>query len=263
MTLTLKTTTSPAADQRPELTLLVGSGLVGDARRNHLLAALPTAIWQRWQPHLEPVELPLGKVLCEAGGRLSHVVFPTTAIVSQLYLMANGSSTEIAMIGNEGMVGTWLPMGGGSAHSQAVVQSAGRGFRMASATLMDEFNRSGPVMRLLLRFTQALLTQTCQAAVCNRHHTLEQRLCHWLLLTLDRLATHHIVITQELIANMMGVRREGVTEAVGRLQRAGLVSCRRGEIAVLDRAGLEAHSCECYRVVKDEYDRLLPAEVAT
>ncbi|MEO7851902.1 MAG: Crp/Fnr family transcriptional regulator [Rubrivivax sp.] len=248
------------------MTLHVGSGHaghVGDARRNRLLAALPADIWQRWQAHLEAVDLPLGKVLCEPGGRLTHVVFPTTAIVSLLYLTQDGNFSEIALIGNEGMVGTWLPMGGGTTHSRAVVQIAGRGFRMGAAALLEEFNRTGPVMHLLLRYTQALLTQTGQTAVCNRHHSVEQHLCHWLLLSLDRLASNHIAMTQELIANMMGVRREGVTEAAGRLQKAGLISYRRGHITVLDRHGLEAHSCECYRVVKNEYERLLPAQMAT
>ena len=250
------------ADVRPGLRLHIGSDEPLGARRNRLLACLPEPIWQRWHAQLEAVDLPLGKVLCEPGERMTHVVFPTTAIVSMLYLTENGSSAEIAMIGNEGMVGTWLPMGGGTTQSRAVVQSAGRGFRLGTSVLLEDFNQSAAVMHLLLRYTQALLTQTCLTAVCNRHHSLEQQLCHWLMLSLDRLASNHIVMTQELIANMLGVRREGVTQAAGRLQKAGLINYRRGHIEVLDRQGLEARSCECYRVVKNEYDRLLPAEIA-
>ncbi len=250
------------ADVRPGLRLHIGSDEPLGARRNRLLACLPEPIWQRWHAQLEAVDLPLGKVLCEPGERMTHVVFPTTAIVSMLYLTENGSSAEIAMIGNEGMMGTWLPMGGGTTQSRAVVQSAGRGFRLGTSVLLEDFNQSAAVMHLLLRYTQALLTQTCLTAVCNRHHSLEQQLCHWLMLSLDRLASNHIVMTQELIANMLGVRREGVTQAAGRLQKAGLINYRRGHIEVLDRQGLEAHSCECYRVVKNEYDRLLPAEIA-
>jgi len=252
----------PLADARPALTLHVGSDEPLGARRNRLLACLPEPVWQRWQAQLEAVDLPLGKVLCEPGERLTHVVFPTTAIVSLLYLTQNGSSAEIAVIGNEGMVGTWLPMGGGTTQSRAVVQSAGRGFRLSADVLLEDFNQSGAVIHLLLRYSPALLTQTFQTAVCNRHHSLEQQLCHWLMLSLDRLASNHIVMTQELIANMLGVRREGVTAAAGRLQQAGLITYHRGHIEVRDRKGLEARSCECYRVVKNEYDRLLPAEIA-
>ena len=250
------------AGMRPALMLHIGGKEPFGARRNCLLACLPEPVWQRWQTQLEAVDLPLGKVLCEPGERLTHVVFPTTAIVSLLYLTGNGSSAEIAVIGNEGMVGTWLPMGGGTTTSRVVVQSAGRGLRLSASVLLEDFARSAAVMHLLLRYTQALLTQTCQTAVCNRHHSLEQRLCHWLLLRLDRLRSKHIDVTQELIASMLGVRREGVTQAAGRLQKAGLITYRRGLIEVQDRKGLEACSCECYRVVKNEYDRLLPAEVA-
>lgn len=253
----------PPSNALPELKLLIGSDEPLGARRNRLLACLPEPVWQRWRSELEPVDLPLGKVLCEPGARLSHVLFPTTAIVSLQYLTESGSSAEVAVIGNEGMVGTWLPMGGGTTPSRDVVQSAGRGFRLRASVLMEEFNRSGPLMHLLLRYTQALITQTSQMAVCNRHHSLEQRLCQWLLLRLDRLQSMHIAATHELVAHMLGVRREGVTEAAGRLQKAGLITCRRGDIEVQDRQGLEARSCECYRVVKNEYDRLLPAEIAT
>ncbi len=234
-----------------------------DARQNHLLAALPDADWQRWLPQLEPVELPLGKVLYESGSTLSHVVFPTTAIVSLLYVMEDGASAEIAMVGHEGVVGISLFMGGESTPSRAVVQSAGRGFRLRAQTIKDEFNRAGPAMHLLLRYTQALITQMAQTAVCNRHHSVDQQLCRWLLLSLDRLQGSELAMTQELIANMLGVRREGVTEAAVHLQQAGLIRYARGHISVLDRAGLERRTCECYAVVKKEYDRLLPARPAT
>jgi len=227
-----------------------------DPKENQLIAALPPAVHERWQKSLEEVDLPLGQVLYEPGGVLSHVYFPTTAIVSLLYVMENGASGEIAVVGNEGLVGISLFMGGGSTPSRAVVQSAGRGFRMKAAELKDEFARSGPVLQLLLRYTQALITQMAQTAVCNRHHSLDQQLCRWLLLSLDRLEGVHLVMTQELIANMLGVRREGVTEAALKLQRAGLIQYARGHITVLDRAGLEKRSCECYAVVKREYDRL-------
>jgi CRP-like cAMP-binding protein len=234
-----------------------------DARGNHLLAALPDAQWRRWQPLLEPVELPLGQVLYESGSTLSHVYFPTTAIVSLLYVMENGASAEIAVVGNEGIVGISLFMGGESTPSRAVVQSAGQGVRLAAQAIKDEFNAAGPVMHLLLRYTQALITQMAQTAVCNRHHSLDQQLCRWLLLSLDRLQGSELVMTQDLIANMLGVRREGVTEAAIRLQQAGLIRYARGHISVLDRRGLERRSCECYAVVKKEYDRLLPAQAAT
>jgi CRP-like cAMP-binding protein len=227
-----------------------------DPKKNQLLGVLPPAVYERWQKSLEDVDLPLGHVLYEPGGVLSHVYFPTTAIVSLLYVMEDGASGEIAVVGNEGLVGISLFMGGESTPSRAVVQSAGLGLRMKAAELKDEFARSGPVLQLLLRYTQALITQMAQTAVCNRHHSLDQQLCRWLLLSLDRLEGIHLVMTQELIANMLGVRREGVTEAALKLQHAGLIQYARGRITVLDRAGLQKRSCECYAVVKREYDRL-------
>ena len=232
-------------------------------RKNHLLAALAGDEWQRWQPLLEHVDMPLGHVLYESGKTLSHVYFPTTAIVSLLYVMENGASAEIAVVGNEGLVGVSLFMGGGSTPSRAVVQSAGHGFRLKAKDMKQEFDRGGPVLHLLLRYTQALITQMSQTAVCNRHHSLDQQLCRWLLLSLDRLEGTELVMTQELIANMLGVRREGVTEGANKLQNAGLIKYSRGRISVLDRVGLEERSCECYAVVKKEYDRLLPAKTAT
>ena len=238
------------------------SAKFSEARSNHLVAALPEAEWKRWQPLLEAVEMPLGQVLYESGRTLSHVYFPTTAIVSLLYVMEDGSSAEIAVVGNEGVVGVSLFMGGESTPSRAVVQSAGQGWRLHSRDVKEEFERPGPVMHLLLRYTQALITQMAQTAVCNRHHSLDQQLCRWLLLSLDRLTSNEIVMTQELIANMLGVRREGVTEGALRLQKAGLISYSRGHIKVLNRAGLEVRTCECYAVVKKEYDRLLPAPSA-
>ena len=234
-----------------------------DARANHLIAALPESAWERWGPHLEAVEWPLGAVLYESGGTLEHIYFPTAVIVSLLYVMENGAAAEIAVVGNEGLVGISLFMGGQSTPNRAVVQSAGAGFRMSAEMIQHEFNHCGPVMHLLLRYTQALITQMSQTAVCNRHHSLDQQLCRWLLLSLDRLEGSELVMTQELIANMLGVRREGVTEAARRLQDAKLISYARGRIQVLDRSGLEQRSCECYAVVKKEYDRLLPATVAT
>jgi len=233
-----------------------------DLTENHLLAALPDAEWQRWLPHLERVEMPLGQVLYEAGGTLSHVYFPTTAIISLLYVMENGASAEIAVVGNEGIVGISLFMGGDSTSSRAVVQSAGLGLRLKAQIMKDDFNRAGPVLHLLLRYTQALITQMAQTAVCNRHHSLDQQLCRWLLLSLDRLQGNELVMTQELIANMLGVRREGVTEGALKLQNAGLIRYARGHISVLDRDGLEKRTCECYEVVKKEYDRLLPQKRA-
>ncbi len=232
-------------------------------RQNHLLAALPDADFQRWLPQLEVCDMPLGKVMYESGRVLSHVYFPTTAIVSLLYVMENGASAEIAVCGNEGVVGIALFMGGESTPSRAVVQSAGQGFRMRSAVIKEEFARSLPVMHLMLRYTQALITQMAQTAVCNRHHSLDQQLCRWLLLSLDRLPGSELQMTQELIANMLGVRREGVTEAAMKLQRQGLIRYARGHITVLDRPALEQRTCECYAVVKKEYDRLLPAKPAT
>ena len=230
--------------------------------RNHLLAALPHAEAERWLPLLEPVDLQLGEVLYESGVTLSHVYFPTSAIISLLYVMENGASAEIAVVGNEGIVGISLFMGGESTSSRAVVQSAGKGFRLKAPLMKQEFNRAGPVLHLLLRYTQALITQMSQTAVCNRHHSLDQQLCRWLLLSLDRLEGNQLVMTQELIANMLGVRREGVTEGALKLQHAGLIQYARGHITVLDRAGLEKRSCECYAVVKREYERLLPVKLA-
>ena len=233
-----------------------------DHGRNLLLAALAGPTLDRWREHLEPVSLALGQVLYESRSTLSHIYFPTTAIVSLLYVMENGASAEIAVVGQEGLVGISLFMGGESTPSRAVVQSAGDGYRMTAETIKAEFNQFGPVMHLLLRYTQALITQMAQTAVCNRHHSLDQQLCRWLLLSLDRLKGNQLVMTQELIANMLGVRREGVTEAARRLQSAGLISYSRGHITVLDRPALERRSCECYAVVKKEYDRLLPATLA-
>jgi CRP-like cAMP-binding protein len=234
-----------------------------DPRQNQLLAALPDSEWQRWLPLLEFVELPLGRVLYESDAMLQHVYFPTTAIVSLLYVLENGASAEIAVVGNEGIVGVSLFMGGGSTPSRAVVQSAGQGYRLRSQAMKDEFDRAGPVLHLLLRYTQALITQMAQTAVCNRHHSLDQQLCRWLLLSLDRLQGSELVMTQELIANMLGVRREGVTESALSLQKAGLIRYARGRISVLDRPGLERRTCECYAVVKREYERLLPRRPAT
>jgi CRP-like cAMP-binding protein len=233
-----------------------------EARENSLLAALPDLEWRRWQPLLEQVEMPLGQVLYESGATLAHVYFPTTAIVSLLYVMEDGASAEIAVVGNEGIVGISLFMGGGSTPSRAVVQSAGRGLRLKAQMMKDEFDRNGPVLHLLLRYTQALITQMSQTAVCNRHHSLDQQLCRWLLLSLDRLQGDELIMTQELIANMLGVRRGGVTEAAHRLQQGGLIRYTRGHIVVLDRPELEKRACECYAVVKREYDRLLPEKMA-
>ena len=237
--------------------------LASDPRHNRLLAALPDPEWTRLFPHLEPIDMPLGKVLYESGDRLAHVFFPISSIVSLLYVMENGASAEIAVVGNEGIVGISLFMGGNSTPSRAVVQSAGRGLRLKAHLMMLEFDRAGPVLHLLLRYTQALITQMAQTAVCNRHHSLDQQLCRWLLLSLDRLQSNQLVMTQELIANMLGVRREGVTEAAGHLHQAGLIDYQRGHITVLDRPGLERRTCECYAVVKKEYDRLLPLGIAT
>jgi CRP-like cAMP-binding protein len=231
-------------------------------RHNQLLAALPEDIWRRWERLIEPTELTLGQVMYEPGDTLSHVYFPTTSIISLLYVMKNGAPAEIAVIGNEGLVGISIFMGGESTPSRAVVQSAGHGYRLKSQTLKGEFAENVPVLQLLLRFTQALITQMSQTAVCNRHHSLDQQLCRWLLLSLDRLEGDELVMTQELIANMLGVRREGVTEGATRLQDAGLIQYARGKIRVLNRGALERRSCECYAVVKHEYDRLLPARQA-
>ena len=225
--------------------------------QNHLIAALPEAEFERLAPHLELVEMPLGNVLYESGQRLDHVYFPTTCIVSLLYVLENGASAEIAVVGYEGILGISLFMGGETTPSRAIVQSAGAGYRLKAPLLKQEFNRAGPVLRLLLRYTQALITQMTQTAVCNRHHSVEQQLCRWLLLSIDRLPSDTLKMTQELIANMLGVRREGVTEAAGNLQRAGLIRYNRGRIDVLDRPGLEKAVCECYAVVKAEFSRLL------
>ena len=236
---------------------------LNNPKKNQILAALPEAEWQRWLPQLEWTDLPLGQVLCESGSALSHVYFPTTAIVSLLYVMKNGASAEIAVVGNEGVVGISLFMGGDTTPGRAVVQSAGQGFRLEARAVQEAFKSSGPVMHVLLRYTQALITQMAQTAACNRHHSLDQQLCRWLLLSMDRLRSNELVMTQELIANMLGVRREGVTEAALQLQAAGLIRYARGRISVLSRKGLEQRSCECYAVVKKEYDRLLPHKLAT
>ncbi len=231
--------------------------LASDPRVNHLLAALPQTDWQRWWPQLERMPMPLGQVLYEPGTVMTHAWFPTTAIVSLQYVTENGASAGIAVVGNEGVVGIPLFMGGGSTPSRAVVHSAGEGFRMPAPAIRDEFSRSPAVMMMLLRYTQALIAQMAQTAVCNRHHSVDQQLCRWLLLSLDRLPGSELVVTQELIAHMLGVRREGVTEAALALQKLGLIRYARGHISVLDRPGLEQRSCECYAVVKREYDRLL------
>ena len=228
---------------------------------NRLLAALPEEDYQALLPLLEPVVLPLGMALYEAGGVQGYVYFPTSGIVSLLYVMNDGSAAEIAVVGNDGMVGIALLMGGETTPSRAVVQSAGHGYRIKAAALKTKFEAGGALQYLLLRFTQALITQMTQTAVCNRHHAVDQQLCRWLLLSLDRLPANDLVMTQELIANMLGVRREGVTEAAGRLQAAGLIAYSRGRISVLDRPKLEARVCECYAVVKREYDRLLPPAI--
>jgi len=230
--------------------------------QNHLFHSIPLNEWERLLPHIEKTKLPLGTVLYEPGMKMSHVYFPSTAIVSLLYALENGSSAEIAIVGNEGVVGISIFMGGESTSSRAVVQSAGEGYRIKSSILLEEFNRAGPVLHLLLRYTQALITQMTQTAVCNRHHTLDQQFCRWLLLSLDRLPSNELLMTQELIANMLGVRREGVTEAALKVQKAGLIKYARGHISVLNRLGLEKRTCECYQVVKSEYDRLLPEKMA-
>jgi CRP-like cAMP-binding protein len=230
--------------------------------RNYLFQSIPLVEWEKLLPHIEAVDLPLGKVLYEPGSKMSHVYFPSSAIVSLLYALENGSSAEIAIVGNEGIVGISIFMGGESTSSRAVVQSAGQGYRIKSSIFLEEFNRAGPVMHLLLRYTQALITQMSQTAVCNRHHTLDQQFCRWLLLSLDRLTRNELVMTQELIANMLGVRREGVTEAALKVQKAGLIQYTRGHITIIDRLGLEKRTCECYQVVKSEYDRLLPKKMA-
>jgi CRP-like cAMP-binding protein len=244
---------SPSAGRPPNATPARQS-----PHQNHLLDALPANDYERIAANLELVPLKLGEVLYEPGIPLRYVYFPTTAIVSLLYVMEDGASAEIAIVGNEGILGIALFMGGETTPSRAVVQSAGCAYRLKAQLLKDEFGRFGPFLRLLLRYTQALITQMAQTAVCNRHHSVDQQLCRWLLLSLDRLSSSELSMTQELIANMLGVRREGVTEAAGKLQLAGLIQYRRGKITVLNRPRLEARSCECYQVVKTEFDRLLP-----
>jgi CRP-like cAMP-binding protein len=234
-----------------------------DRRDNQLLAELKEPQWAEWEPHLELVDMPLGQVLSEPSIKLTHVYFPTTCIVSLLYVTAEGDSAEIAVVGHEGIVGVSLFMGGETTPSRAIVQSAGKALRLEASVMMKEFGRAGPVMHLLLRYTQALITQMSQTAVCNRHHTLDQQLCRWLLLSLDCLKSNELIMTQELIANMLGVRREGVTEVAGVLHKTGVIDYRRGHITVIDRGRLEKRSCECYAVVKKEYDRLLPRSTMT
>ncbi len=231
-----------------------------DPRGNHLLAAMPATEWTRFAPQLTPVSLGLGDVIYESGKEQPWVYFPTDSIVSLLYVLEDGSSAEIAIVGNEGLIGISLFMGGGTTPSRAVVQSAGQAYRMRAEFIRDEFILAGPVQYLFLRYTQALLTQMGQTAVCNRHHGVDQQLCRWLLMSLDRLPSPELTMTQELIANMLGVRREGVTEAAGKLQRSGVISYSRGRIRVLDRLRLEQMACECYEVVKKEFARLLPWE---
>jgi CRP-like cAMP-binding protein len=228
-----------------------------DPNRNHLLAALPTAEFERLAPRLEKVALPLGELLYEPGQQLQHAYFPVSAIVSLHYVLASGAAASVAGVGNEGVVGISLFMGGESTPSSAVVQTGGQAYRLERRLLKQEFDRCGPMQRLLLRYTQALMAQMSQTAVCNRHHSVEQQLCRWLLTTLDRIPSGEFVMTQELVAGMLGVRREGITEAAGNLQHAGFIRNRRGHMAVLQRAGLEARVCECYAVVKDEFSRLL------
>jgi CRP-like cAMP-binding protein len=227
-------------------------------QQNHLLAALPPKVLSRLIPHLELTAMPLGKVVYESGDALHHVYFPADCIVSLLYVMESGSSAEISVVGNEGLIGVALFMGGESTPSRALVQSAGQAYRLPGQQILEEFNRHGEMLTLMLRYTQALITQMAQTAVCNRHHSIDQQLCRWLLLSLDRLPSNHLTMTQELIANMLGVRREGVTEAAGKLQKLGVIKYSRGRITVLDRPQLEQLSCECYSVVKKETDRLLP-----
>src|SRR5271168_725051 len=229
-----------------------------DPQRNYLLAALSAVERERLYPHLQLVPMPLGKVLYESGDVLRHVYFPIDSIVSLLYVLADGASAEISVVGNEGLIGIALFMGGETTPSRAIVQSAGHAYRLISQTLKDEFHRNGDMQLLLLRYTQALITQMCQTAVCNRHHSVDQQLCRWLLLSLDRLSSNQLTMTQELIANMLGVRREGVTEAAGKLHKLGVIRYSRGRVTVLDRPKLEKLCCECYAVVKKESDRLLP-----
>jgi CRP-like cAMP-binding protein len=251
----------PASPSKSDPLRSVVMNMLHDPGDNRLIAALAERDRQRWLPQLEPVELRLGQALYESGDTLSHVYFPTTAIVSLLYVMESGASAEIAIVGNEGLVGISLFMGGESTTSRAVVQSAGHAYRLSSQAIKEEVKRA-PILHLVLRYTQALITQMSQTAVCNRLHTLDQQLCRWLLLSLDRLQGNELVMTQELIANMLGVRRQGVTEAALKLQQADLIRYARGRITVLDRQGLEECACECYAVVKNEYDRLLSGKAA-
>ena len=230
--------------------------------QNWLFKSLPLAEWERLLPYIQPFDMTLGLVLSESGDKMNYVYFPTTAIVSLLYGLENGSSAEIAVVGNEGCVGVAIFMGGQSTLSSSVVQSAGKSYRIKADVILEEFGKAGPMMHLFLRYTQALITQMSQTAVCNRHHTLDQQFCRWLLLSLDRLTSNDLVMTQELISNMLGVRREGVTEAALKVQKAGLISYSRGHIKILDRKGLEHRTCECYQVVKTEYERLLPDKFA-
>ncbi|MBU2255804.1 MAG: Crp/Fnr family transcriptional regulator [Gammaproteobacteria bacterium] len=231
-------------------------------QHNHLLATLPDEVLERLLPHLELVDMPLGMVLYESGDTLRHVYFPTDSIVSLLYVMESGASAEISVVGNDGVIGVALFMGGESTTSRAIVQSAGSAYRVLGKRFKEEFNRHGEMLHLMLRYSQALITQMAQTAVCNRHHSIDQQLCRWLLLSLDRLSGSELAMTQELIANMLGVRREGVTEAAGKLHRLGVIDYSRGLITVLDREKLERLSCECYAVVKRETDRLLPYKAA-
>jgi CRP-like cAMP-binding protein len=233
---------------------------VDSRNENHLLAALPAAVQERIYPHLKRVPMPLGKVIYESGAELRNVYFPTDCIVSLLYVLENGASAEISVVGNEGLIGIALFMGGETTPSRAIVQSAGFAYQLAGQLLKEEFHRDADMQQLLLRYTQSLITQMTQTAVCNRHHSLDQQLCRWLLLSLDRLRTNQLTMTQELIANMLGVRREGVTEAAGKLQGVGVIRYQRGRITVLDRPKLESLCCECYAVVKKETDRLLPPQ---
>ena len=233
--------------------------LTHEMTKNQLLAALPDGVAERWLRLLEPIKLPLGMVLYESGTPQHYVYFPTDSIVSLLYVLESGASAEISVVGKEGVVGVSSFMGGNSTPSRAVVQSAGFGFRLSARVIKEEFEHAGPVMHMLLRYTQALITQMAQTAVCNRHHSLDQQLCRWLLLSMDRLQGNELLMTQELIANMLGVRREGVTEAALKLQRNGLIQYARGRITILNRPALEKRTCECYAVVQKEYQRLLPA----
>ncbi len=249
-------------ERHPAYRGCLGMPSLHDPQQNHLLAALPGGERERLYPHLELIQMPLGKVLYESGDLLRYVYFPTDSIVSLLYVMADGASAEISVVGNEGLIGIALFMGGETTPSRAIVQSAGHAYRLIGQRLKDEFHRNGDMQLLLLRYTQALITQMAQTAVCNRHHSVDQQLCRWLLLSLDRLSSNQLTMTQELIANMLGVRREGVTEAAGKLQKLGVIHYSRGQITVLDRPRLEHLCCECYAVVRKETDRLLPAAVA-